>query len=289
MTATVCQAVVRTRGAAPEPLLRELVRFGVTELLLIDAAPPLPVLPRDVRMSCLPLDEVRPLLRGRFLLCETGAVLDFNLARLLREAAPSTAVRDGLGLGIQLLEQLDAGAARPVEVGQLPCPHPRPALFLDRDGTINVDGGYVGTRERFQWMPGALDAIRLATEAGWHVFVVTNQSGVARGYFDEAAVEALHRWMVGEIRMAGGNVDDVRTCPFHEQGTVARYRRASDWRKPAPGMILDLVARWSLDRACCVLVGDQVSDMAAAEAAGISGHLFRSGTLTDVVERVVRQ
>ncbi len=80
----------------------------------------------------------------------------------------------------------------------------RHALLLDRDGVINVDHGYVGSRDRFEWMAGALEAIRGATDAGWHVFVVTNQSGVARGHYDEAAVAALHGWMVDEVRRAGG-------------------------------------------------------------------------------------
>ena len=165
----------------------------------------------------------------------------------------------------------------------------RRALLLDRDGTINVDHGYVGTRERWEWMPGALDAIRMACEAGWLVFVVTNQSGVARGLYDEAAVESLHRWMADEIRRAGGRIDDIRFCPFHEQGAVERYRRASDWRKPAPGMILDLLRTWRLDPAHCVLVGDQPSDMAAAQAAGIEGHLFTGGNLADTVAPLLRE
>lgn len=164
---------------------------------------------------------------------------------------------------------------------------PRPALFLDRDGTINVDHGYVGTRDRFEWVEGALDAIRMATRAGWHVFVVTNQSGVARGLFDEAAVDALHAWMIEEIRAAGGNVDDVLYCPFHEDAVVPRYRRASDWRKPAPGMVLELMRRWSLDPRRCVLVGDQPRDIAAAEAAGIAGVLFEGGSLADLVEKLL--
>ena len=91
----------------------------------------------------------------------------------------------------------------------------RRALFLDRDGVINIDHGYVGTRDRFEWMPGAREAIRAATDAGWHVFVVTNQSGVARGHYDEAAVTALHGWMIDEVRRAGGTIDDIRYCPFH--------------------------------------------------------------------------
>ncbi len=163
----------------------------------------------------------------------------------------------------------------------------RPALFLDRDGTINVDHGWVGTRDRFEWMPGAPAAIRAATEAGWHVFVVTNQSGIARGLYDEAALNDLHAWMADDIRRAGGTVDDLRYCPFHEDGTIPAYRRASDWRKPAPGMILDLIRAWELDPARCVLVGDQPSDLAAAASAGIAGRRFPGGDLADFVRPIL--
>jgi D-glycero-D-manno-heptose 1,7-bisphosphate phosphatase len=159
----------------------------------------------------------------------------------------------------------------------------RRALFLDRDGVLNVDHGHVGTRERFEWMPGALDAIRYASQAGWHVFVVTNQSGVARGYYDEAAVRDLLDWMADEARRAGGTIDDTRYCPFHEEATVPAYRRASDWRKPAPGMLLDLIHAWELDPARCVMIGDQPTDMAAAAAAGVPAHLFPGGNLLEFV------
>jgi D-glycero-D-manno-heptose 1,7-bisphosphate phosphatase len=166
---------------------------------------------------------------------------------------------------------------------ELPKALRRPALFLDRDGVINVDHGYVGTRERFDWMPGAREAIRLATSRGWHVFVVTNQAGVARGYYDEAAVRALHAWMEDEVRAAGGTIDDTRYCPFHPEAPLAEYRRESDWRKPAPGMILDLMRAWRLDRTRCVLVGDKPIDMTAASAAGMAGHLFRGGDLAEFI------
>jgi D-glycero-D-manno-heptose 1,7-bisphosphate phosphatase len=171
---------------------------------------------------------------------------------------------------------------------ELPAHLRRPALFLDRDGTINVDHGYVGTADRFDWIPGAREAVRLASSAGWHVFIVTNQSGVARGHYDEAAVAALHGWLVEEIRRAGGTIDDVRYCPMHPEATVARYRGVSDWRKPAPGMILDLIRAWDLDAASCVMVGDQPSDMAAAAAAGIAGHLFTGGNLAQFVAPLLR-
>ncbi len=161
------------------------------------------------------------------------------------------------------------------------------ALFLDRDGVINVDHGWVGTRDRFEWVQGAREAICAATEAGWHVFVVTNQSGVARGHYDEPAVAALHVWMTDEVRRAGGTIDDIRYCPFHEDAVVPAYRRASDWRKPAPGMLLDLIRAWELDPARCVLIGDQVSDMAAAEAAGIASLRFPGGNLAEFVRPIV--
>ena len=159
----------------------------------------------------------------------------------------------------------------------------RRALFLDRDGVLNVDHGWVGTRERWEWMPGALDAIRCATDRGWHVFVVTNQSGVARGHYGEADVLALHAWVAEQARSAGGTVDDFRYCPYHPEASLPEYRAASDWRKPAPGMILDLLRTWEVDPARAVLVGDQPSDLAAAKAAGVAAHLFEGGDLARFV------
>jgi D-glycero-D-manno-heptose 1,7-bisphosphate phosphatase len=170
---------------------------------------------------------------------------------------------------------------------ELPARLKRPALLLDRDGTLNVDHGYVGTIERFEWIPGAKAAVRRATEAGWHVFVVTNQSGVARGLYDEAAVADLHRWMCEEIRREGGNIDDIRYCPYHTDGTVDAYRRESDWRKPAPGMILDLMRAWELAPERCLMVGDQPTDIAAAEAAGIASFHFPGGNLDRAIAPLI--
>lgn len=163
----------------------------------------------------------------------------------------------------------------------------RPALFLDRDGVLNVDHGWVGSQERFVWIPGAQEAVRYATQLGWHVFVVTNQSGVARGLYDEAAVRALSAWVAGQVHRAGGTIDDLRYCPYHEEAVVAAYRRTHPWRKPQPGMLLDLMRAWELDPARCHMIGDQRSDMQAAAAAGVAGHLFPGGDLLRFVRSVV--
>lgn len=164
----------------------------------------------------------------------------------------------------------------------------RRALFLDRDGVINVDHGYVGSRERFTWMTGAREAIAEATNAGWHVFVVTNQSGVARGKYADADVAALMQWVQAEIHAAGGTIDDWRHCPFHPDADVPAFRALSDWRKPAPGMLLDLIRAWELDPARCAMIGDQETDIQAARAAGVPvTHLFHDGDLRDAVRQVL--
>jgi D,D-heptose 1,7-bisphosphate phosphatase len=163
----------------------------------------------------------------------------------------------------------------------------RKALFLDRDGVLNIDHGYVGSRDRFEWVDGALDAIRHATQSGWHVFIVTNQSGVARGHYDEAAVHTLLDWTADQARQAGGTIDDARYCPYHPDATIETYRQVHPWRKPLPGMLLDLIARWDLDPAAAVMIGDQPTDMQAAEAAGVTGFLFRSGNLLSFLRPIL--
>lgn len=176
---------------------------------------------------------------------------------------------------------IDIGIPEDLARAQHELPHRlrRRALFLDRDGVLNVDHGWVGTRERFQWIPGALDAIAHATRLGWHVFVVTNQSGVARGHYTESDVQALLAWVRDEALRAGGTIDDGRYCPHHPEAAIPEYRRTSDWRKPEPGMILDLLRAWQLDPVSCILVGDQETDLAAAAAAQVPAHLFPGGDL----------
>lgn len=166
----------------------------------------------------------------------------------------------------------------------IPLQQRRPAIFLDRDGVINHDAGYVSTVDRFAWHDGAREAIRMMNDAGYYVFIVTNQAGVGRGYYTEQDVHSLHDWVQQQLSATGAHIDDIRYCPDHPEAAVAQYRRDNPWRKPGPGMLQDLLAHWPVDISRSFLVGDNQTDIQAANAAGIVGYLFEGGNLQDFVK-----
>jgi D-glycero-D-manno-heptose 1,7-bisphosphate phosphatase len=235
------------------------------------AGPAAPLAPAFTGMALLRRDALAPALQAARSLAEDV------FQRLAAEGRLGATLAKGYLADIAVPGGLARAAAK------LPGRLHRPALFLDRDGVLNHDHGWVGTRDRFDWINGAMAAVAHATEAGWHVFIVTNQSGVARGLYDEDAVCALLGWMADEIRGQGGTIDDWRYCPFHLEAKLPAYRRASDWRKPAPGMLLDLIRAWEPAGHPRCLIGDQPTDLQAAEAAGMEGRLFAGGRLDRVV------
>jgi len=156
----------------------------------------------------------------------------------------------------------------------------KPALFLDRDGVLNEDHGYVFRWEDFRWIPGAKETVAAFNRAGWLVIVVTNQSGVGRGFYSEDDMRALHARMAEDLAEAGGHIDAFYHAPQHPDAPLDAYRHPDPPdRKPNPGMILRALAEWPIDREASLLVGDKPSDLEAAERAGVRAALFTGGDL----------
>lgn len=147
----------------------------------------------------------------------------------------------------------------------------RPAAFLDRDGVINVDEGYTFRAADLRFTPTAVAGIRRLNEAGYWVIVVTNQSGVARGFYSCADVEAFHDHMQAALAEGGAHVDAFYYCAYHPDGSVSAYAREHEDRKPSPGMLLRAMREWPIDRARSFMIGDKDSDVEVAARAGIPG------------------
>lgn len=161
----------------------------------------------------------------------------------------------------------------------------RPAVFFDRDGVLNVDKGYVFRKEDFEWMPGAIETVKHFHDKGYYVFVVTNQSGVARGYYSEADVKALHVWVNEELARQDAHIDAFYYCPHHPAYGNSHYRQFCACRKPEPGLIQQALAEWPVDKERSLLFGDKDSDIAAAEMASIKGYLVPKKRLADLINR----
>ena len=168
------------------------------------------------------------------------------------------------------------------------------ALFLDRDGVINVDKGYVHRADEFEFVPGIFELTRFAVhELSWPVIVITNQAGIGRGLFDEASFLALTEWMCERFRAENAPITKVYHCPYQPEFGVGDYRRDHEWRKPSPGMLMQSATDFDLDLFRSVLIGDSMSDIEAAAAAGIPERIRVdvAGTATDAAappHRVVR-
>ena len=167
------------------------------------------------------------------------------------------------------------------------------ALFLDRDGIINVDHGYVHKAEDFEFLEGIFELCQRAMEKGYQIFVITNQAGIARGYYDIATFEILSNWMVNEFNKHKVTITKVSFCPHHPTKGINNFVMPCECRKPEPGMINQAQKEYGITLADSIFIGDKVSDMQAANNAGIKSRIlvdsrYTQESPTDKLEGVIR-
>ena len=158
----------------------------------------------------------------------------------------------------------------------------KPALFLDRDGVINVDYGYVHKKENFDFIEGIFELVKAAQTAGYLSVVVTNQAGIGRGFYNDTDFNILTNWMKEKFEERGARIDAVYYCPYHPDKGIGIYRRKSSWRKPAPGMLLAAANDHNIDLKKSILIGNSLTDIQAAQVAGIKNNfLFQKHKVLD--------
>ena len=162
--------------------------------------------------------------------------------------------------------------------------------FLDRDGVLNktnINNGYIGFKKDFKWVPGSIKAINYIRSKGFKIVVVTNQSGVARGYFKYRDVQNLHKYIKKELKKNKTKIDRILFCPYHIKGIVKKYKLKSKLRKPDIGMYKLIEKKWKIDRGKSFMIGDQSSDMKFAKKAKIKGFLFKKGNLYKFIKKKI--
>ena len=163
------------------------------------------------------------------------------------------------------------------------------AVFFDRDGTLNVEVGYLYEFERFKWIDGAIEAVKFCNDNGYLAIVVTNQSGVARGYYTEEDVNKLHQKMNEELAKSGAHIDSFFYCPHHPEGVVEKYSIVCNCRKPKSGLVEEACRKYDIDKSKSLMIGDMPRDVECAENIGVRGILFTEGNLLSVLKNALVQ
>lgn len=161
------------------------------------------------------------------------------------------------------------------------------AVLFDRDGTLNVDVNYLYRTSDFRWMPEAPEALFWLVQQGCKIYVVTNQSGVARGYFSLADMQNLHDYMNRMLRAYGVQIDKFYYCPHLKGGAIKEFAIECDCRKPKPGLVLQCLQENNLRPEECILIGDKSRDVDCAEKAGVQGYLYGGGSLLEFVKEIL--
>ena len=162
----------------------------------------------------------------------------------------------------------------------------RKAIFLDRDGTINVEKDYLYKIEDFEFLPGVIDGLKLLQEAGYLLIIITNQSGIARGYYKEEDCQKLNSWMLETLKDHGVEIPTVYYCPHHPAAKVEKYRIDCQCRKPKLGLYEQAIMDFDLDVDACYAIGDKIRDCAICSTTGCHGYLIADNEKEDLIKAV---
>ena len=160
------------------------------------------------------------------------------------------------------------------------------AIFLDRDGTINVEKDYLYKIEDFEFLPGVIEGLQLLQDAGYLLIIITNQSGIARGYYTEEDYHTLNNWMVGELKSKGISIAAVYYCPHHPDAKMKAYRVDCNCRKPKLGMYERAIRDFNIDLCNSYTIGDKIRDSAICEASSCHGYLIEANEKPETIKRV---
>ena len=161
------------------------------------------------------------------------------------------------------------------------------AIFFDRDGTLNEEVGYLCEIDRFKWIEGAREAVKFCNDNGYLAIVVTNQSGVARGYYTEEDIKTLHNFMQEELAKINAHIDDFFYCPHHPDAVIEKYRVDCNCRKPKSEMIEKACRKFDIDKSKSLMIGDKMRDVECGENAGVRSILFDGNNLLSTIKSVV--
>ena len=162
----------------------------------------------------------------------------------------------------------------------------RPAVFFDRDNTLVHDNGYTYKKNDLSWIEGAKDVIKFCNKKGILVFIISNQSGIARGFYKIKDVNIFHLEMKKQLNTTGSHIDDIEICPHHPDGKVKLYRKKCNCRKPNTGMIESILKKWAVDINKSILIGDKSSDLLCGQKMGINSYQFNEKNLFNFFKNI---
>lgn len=159
------------------------------------------------------------------------------------------------------------------------------SIILDRDGVINENFGYISEIKNFKWINGSLKAIKYLNKKKQNIFVATNQSGVARGYYSEKKVQLLHEYIKDVLQKKNCYINEFYYCPYHSKAKIKKYRKNSNLRKPKNGMFLEILKDWNINKKNTFIIGDQLSDIEFAKNSKVKGYLFDKKNLFSFIKK----